>query len=173
MYYNEETEVFDNGEVINKKIVVNATPKQVLEKGCLFMIIKEEGYSSLDFDFYDENAKKRLRLHLEVYMKKLPLLDLNKGRYTLKVPQYLWQLNKFSFPGSQITLQSHLSNRKKKGQKLSIFPDSPQEYILQQYNYKDGISLKIDDEIGYERVIDAVKVTCDVTKEQIGWVENS
>ena len=47
MYYDEETELFDNSEVINKKIIVNSMPGQALEKDCLFLIIKEEGYNSL------------------------------------------------------------------------------------------------------------------------------
>lgn len=108
--------MFDNGEVVGKTVVVNAKPGHGLEKGCMFVTIKEEGYGTVDFDFYDENVMKRLRLHLEIFMKKLPLLDLTKGRYTVKIPQYLWQLNKTCCPpGTQITLQTHLSNRTFKG----------------------------------------------------------
>ena len=46
-------------------------------------------------------------------------------------------------------MESHLSHKKKKGAKISIFPDSPQEYSLPFYNYKDGISIRVNTNIGY------------------------
>lgn len=59
-------------------------------------------------------------------MRKIPLLDINKGKYTIKIPQYLWQLNKTNSLTNQPTLQTNLSSRQRRGQKISIFPDSPQ-----------------------------------------------
>lgn len=116
-----------------------------MEKNCLFVPIKEEGYNSLDFDLYDENIKKRLKLYLEIYMRKLPLLDIDPGRYTIKIPQYLWKLNKSSLGIQSISLQVYLSRKKKKGEKVNIFPDSPQEYSLPHHSYKDGLSISINE----------------------------
>lgn len=59
-------------------------------------------------------------------MRKLSLFDKDPGRYYIKIPQYLWKLNKFGQKIESITMQTYLSVRKRKGDKITLFPDSPQ-----------------------------------------------
>lgn len=69
----------------------------------------------MELDFYDENIKKRLRLHLEMCMRKLPLLDMDPGRYIIKIPQYLWKINRHEDSVDSITIETHLSSKRRKG----------------------------------------------------------
>lgn len=68
-------------------------------------------------------------------------------------------------------METYLTSKKRRGNKISIFPDSPQEYTLPHRNYKDGCSITINGEIGYDKMIDAMKIRCDVTNQGIGWLE--
>lgn len=70
-------------------------------------------------------------------------------------------------------MESHLSHKNKRGAKICLFPDSPQEYSLPFYNYKDGISVRVNQNVGYEKVMDAVKLKCDIVKNNLGWVNES
>ena len=99
---------------------------------------------------------------------------MDTARYVVTIPQLLWSWNRHCVKkGVNITLETHLSKRKKKDSKSSVFPDSPQEYNLPFYNFKDGISVKIGDEVGYGKVMDCMKLRCDVVKNAIGWIEDS
>ena len=100
--------------------------------------------------------------------------DLDSGQYVIKIPQLLWNWNKFSLTSnSPISIESHLSRRRKKGDKVSVFPDSPQEYALPFYNHKDGISIKAGDQIGYNKAMECLKLKCQVVKNTIGWMDES
>lgn len=90
------------------------------------MRIDEEGYTAIDYEFYDANIKKRLKLYLEFVVRKNQFFDATSGSYKIKIPAYLWKNNTYLGNSPDIIMRSHLSHKKKKGGSVNIFPDSPQ-----------------------------------------------
>ena len=76
MFYDEELETFDNEEIVSKRVIANPEAQQTLEKNCLFVKINEENFESVEYDFYDSNIKKKLKLYIEIYRCQSPLFDL-------------------------------------------------------------------------------------------------
>lgn len=85
--------MYDNDEILDKKIIVNASADKILEKNCFFLNIDKEGYTAIDFDFYDSNIKKKMKLYLEFVVRKNPFFDATGGSYKIKIPPYLWKFN--------------------------------------------------------------------------------
>lgn len=65
---------------------------------------------------------------------------------------------------------THLSRKSKNSDKLMVNNNFQQEFILNHYNYKDGLSvIKNKTDISYNRVLRVLKLRCDVVKDKIGW----
>lgn len=106
-------------------------------------------------------------------MMRCDIFDMSSVRYVVMVPALLWKWNSnFAGAGKSITMQTYLSSRRKKGGKINIFPDSPQEYYLPFYNYNDGFSIKVGNELGYSKALDCFKLKCNVLENAIGWMDD-
>ena len=68
-----------------------------------------------------------------------------------------------------------LLNRRNNNNSKSCFSHQHhQDIVLDQFNYSDGISVfKNGRDIGYSKVIKALKVRCDVIDNKIGWTPES
>jgi hypothetical protein len=63
----------------------------------------------------------------------------------------------------------HLSRKSKNTEKISFDDNNSQDFILNHHNYKDGFTIKRESDLAYSKFMNAVKLKCDVLKENIGW----
>ena len=88
------------------------------------------------------------------------------------MPKILWDMSNASrnAKGDQFELAVLLNRKRKNGGKAQFQNNYQQEIIIDHYNYKDGLTLTIDKhEIAYSKVIDSLKLRCDVSDQYISW----
>jgi hypothetical protein len=70
-------------------------------------------------------------------------------------------------------ITTHL-NRKKNNIDKKCLSKGVTELLLNHYNYNDGISVcRNGSNIAYNKVIDCLKIRCDVVNDKLGWVSSS
>ena len=132
----------------------------------------------MEIDLYDANIKKRLKYYIEIYACKNEFLDHRDSTYRFKVPSPLW--NGINIDSSEINtgvsweVMVHLNRKKNNTGKFTFPSNYQQEFILDHYNYNDGISvIKNGNDVGYSKFIRAIKLRCDVVGGSIGWAPQS